>query len=238
VCVTTYLHAHRFNTSGPSWYAGAPRAMFPFWYGSVAEAIYLLSAERNSDNILGAGYAPGFMNLNRWEWIPDMIAYDANPANLVLSTSYYVVQLLASVHITETLPTSGGYDPAYWVAGKGESDDSRIVKAVVYNSTGSVPFSVDFAGISDGQIGKLTYLTAPMNASNYVGENYVETHKETIKAKGTTFSWEMPEYSVGILEVGECGGKPWDWHGWNWGGWGWNRGHGGHGGHRGHGWKA
>ena len=207
--------------------------MFPFWYGSIAEAIYLLSAERNSDNILGAGYAPGFMNLNRWEWIPDMIAYDANPANLILSTSYYVVQLFASVRITETLPTSGGYDPAYWVAGKGEADDSRIVKAVVYNSTGNVPFNVEFAGIGHGAVGQLTYLTAPMNASNYVNQNYVETHKETIHAKGNTFSWEMPEYSVGILEVGDCGGYGdgsggWT-HGWGRGG-GWN--------HHGHGWTA
>lgn len=36
-----------FNKSGPEWYAGAPRALYPFWYGSVAEAIFLLGAERN-----------------------------------------------------------------------------------------------------------------------------------------------------------------------------------------------
>lgn len=199
--------------------------MFPFWYGSVAEAIYLLSAERNSDNVLGAAYAPGFMNLNRWEWIPDMIAFDANPAHLVLSTSYYMVQLLASVRITETLHTTGGeYGPAYWVAGKGESEDSRIVKAVVYNSTGDVPFSVDFAGISEAMTGQLTYLTAPINASNYVNENYVETHKQTIKADGTRFSWTMPMYSVGILEIGCSDGSGW---------YGGDRGK-----HHGHGWKA
>ena len=200
--------------------------MFPFWYGSVAEAIYLLSAERNSDNILGAAYAPGFMNLNRWEWIPDMIAFDANPANLILSTSYYMVQLLASVRITETLPTSGGeYGPAFWVAGKGETDDSRIVKAVVYNSTGNVPFEVDFAGIGEGATGQLTYVTAPMNASNYVGENYVESRKETVTADGTTFKWEMPMYSIGILEVGGAAANS------SYGGSGSGR-------HHGHGWKA
>ncbi|KAK1089887.1 hypothetical protein LTR48_009394, partial [Friedmanniomyces endolithicus] len=52
------------NKTGPEWYSGAPRAYFPFWYGSVSEAVFLLGAERNSDKMIGAAYAPGFQNLN------------------------------------------------------------------------------------------------------------------------------------------------------------------------------
>ena len=177
--------------------------MFPFWYGSVAEAIYLLSAERNSDKIIGAGYAPGFMNLNSWAWIPDMIAFDADPAHLILSTSYYVMKLFSSVLITETLPTTQAeYGPAYWVAGRSDETGSHILKVVVYNSTGDVPFEVTFEEVGAGATGSLIYLTAPMNASSYVGNNVVQTEESTVTADANgAFSFELPMYSVATLEI-------------------------------------
>ena len=205
--------------------------MFPFWYGSVAEAIYLLSAERNSDKIIGAAYAPGFMNLNRWEWIPDLIAFDANPAHVILSTSYYVIQLLSSVRITENLPTTEAkFGPAYWVAGRSDVTGSHILKAVVYNSTGSVPFDVTFEGVSAGAAGTLTYQTAPMNASSYIDSNVVKTETSTVTAnKKGAFKFELPMYSVAVLEISaeSAGyGKPGSRHGWKgWDQWGHGGGH-------------
>ena len=192
------------NLAGSTWNTGSLRAYFPFWYGSCAEAIYLLGAERNSDKIIGASYAPGFMNLNRWQWIPDMIAYDANPAHTILSTSYYMVQLLSSVRITENLPMNHATsDESFWVAGRSDVTGSHIFKAVVYNSTGGENFDVTFNGVGTGATGNLTYLTAPFNASNTIGSNVVQTHTKTVTASGKgTFSFKLPEYSVAILEIG------------------------------------
>jgi len=189
--------------SSPQWDKGALRAMYPFWYGSVSEAIYLLSAERNADKIIGAAYAPGFMNYNRWEWIPDLIEYDANPENTVLSTSWHMISLLSSTRITETLPTTGGkYNPAYWVAGRSDVTGSHIVKAVVYNSTAPVPFYVTFDEVNAGASATLTYLTAPKNASNTIGNDVVQTSTSTVTAnKKGCFHFKLPEYSVGVLEV-------------------------------------
>lgn len=56
-----------WTPNGPTWTPGSLRALYPFWYGSVAEAIFLLGAERNSDKIIGASYAPSFMNYNRYD---------------------------------------------------------------------------------------------------------------------------------------------------------------------------
>lgn len=178
--------------------------MFPFWYGSVAEAIYLLSGERNSDKVIGASYAPGFMNLNRWQWIPDMIAFDANPANLILSTSYYMVKLLSSVRITENLPTTeANFGPAYWVAGRSDETGSHILKAVVYNASAAVPFNVMFEGVGAGAAGQLTYLTAPKNESNTIGNNIVQTITSTVVASNASeFSFALPPYSVAVMEIG------------------------------------
>lgn len=159
------------------------------------------------------------MNLNRWEWIPDMIAFDANPADLILSTSYYMVQLLSSVRITETLPTTQAtYGPAYWVAGRSDVTGSNIMKAVVYNSTGDYPFDVTFEGVGAGATGTLTYLTAPMNASNYINSNVVQKNVSPVTADDNgAFSFELPMYSVAILEVGAAStgwGSSTHKHGW------------------------
>lgn len=210
-----------------NWTIGATEAWFPFWYGSVAEAIYLLGAERNSQKIIGAAYAPGFMNMNDWQWIPDMIAFDANPAHLVLSTSYYMVSLLSGTRITENLPTTEAeLGPAYWVAGRSDVTGSHILKAVVYNSTDDVPFDVLFEGIGAGATGNLTYLTAPMNSSNTVGNVIVETKISTVTADSSgQFSFSLPPYSVAVLEIGAAtAGNGYDystsasrggWQGWN-----------------------
>jgi alpha-L-arabinofuranosidase len=209
--------------SSPQWDQGALRAYYPFWYGSVSEAIYLLSAERNADKIIGADYAPSFMNLNKWEWIPDLIAYDANPAHTILSTSYYMIKLLSGTRITENLPTKGGkFDPAYWVAGRSKVTGSHIVKAVVYNATHDIPFAVTFDGVSQGAEATLTWLTAPKNASNTIGNDVVRQTTSSVTAnKHGCFHFTLPEYSVAVLEVdaASCGyGTPEsrkDWLGWS-----------------------
>lgn len=162
-----------------------------------------MSGERNSDKIIGASFAPSFHNMNRWEWIPDLIAYDANPANLVLSTSYYMIQLLSSVIITENLPTTeADIGPAYWVAGRSDETGSHILKAVVYNNSDTVPFKITFEDVASGAVGQLTYLTAPFNASNTVGSNIVERHSLSVTANDQgEFSFDLPDYSVAVMEI-------------------------------------
>jgi alpha-N-arabinofuranosidase len=46
----------------------APKNQWGYWIGSVAEAIYLLGAERNGDRIWGTTYAPLLQNLNNYQW--------------------------------------------------------------------------------------------------------------------------------------------------------------------------
>ncbi|KAK3114929.1 hypothetical protein LTR53_006257 [Teratosphaeriaceae sp. CCFEE 6253] len=193
------------NKTGPEWTPGAPRAFVPFWYGSVAEAIFLLGAERNSDKMIGAAYAPGFQNLNKWEWIPDLIEFDAYPGHTTLSTSYHVIQLLSGTRITENLPLTydGAWGPSFFVAGRNAVTGSHIAKIVTYNATGAVPYDVAFDGVGAGARGKLTYITAPMNATNPIGGNVVETHTAYVNAlRNGSFVFELPEYSVAVLEIG------------------------------------
>ncbi|KAF2717277.1 glycoside hydrolase family 51 protein [Polychaeton citri CBS 116435] len=198
----------QFDVAGEdvvNWNSG-PRAGAPFWQGTVAEAIFLLSAERNSDKILSAMYAPSFQNQNQWEWLPDLISYDANPDHLVLSTSYHMIQLFSNNLITETLPTvitNGDYNPAYWVAGRNADTGSHILKAAVYNATENVPFNLTIEGVQRGAKATLTFLTAPsVNSTNEIGSTAVQNHTSgLIAARGGVFSFELPAYSIAVLEV-------------------------------------
>lgn len=62
----------------------------PWWGGSVAEAIFLIGAERNGDRIIGACYAPGFRSLDRWQWAMTLMQHAADPALTTKSTSWHV----------------------------------------------------------------------------------------------------------------------------------------------------
>ena len=182
-----------------------PRPTFPFWIGSVAEAIFLIGTERNSDAILGASYAPLLQNLNSYEWVPDLIAFTADTSADVLSTSYHVIELFSNTRIAETLPvtTDADFDPAYWVAGSAASAGSYVLKAAVYNTTADVSFSVSFPDTQSGASANLTVLTAPgPYSSNTPGSDVVSTNSSTVTATGNgTFSFALPEWSVALLAV-------------------------------------
>jgi alpha-N-arabinofuranosidase len=49
---------------------------YPIWIGAVGEAIYTLGAERNGDIVIGASYAPGFQNLNNFQWGVSLLNLD------------------------------------------------------------------------------------------------------------------------------------------------------------------
>ncbi|KAI9702635.1 MAG: hypothetical protein M1820_006141 [Bogoriella megaspora] len=187
---------------GVNWDDG--RSPFPFWIGSVGEAVFLLGAERNADKIIGASYAPLFQNLNSYQWTPDMISYTADPSQDVLSTSWHVVSFLAGTRLSTILPTDEAtIGPAYWVAGT-TSSGSHVLKAAIYNSTDDVPFTVKFDGVSGGATANLSYLTAsdPYAYNNVGQENVVRTTIHQIEADGDgTFSFGLPNLSVAILET-------------------------------------
>jgi len=46
----------------------APKIDFPIWAGAVSESVFSLGAERNAYGIIGLSYAPGFQNMNSYEW--------------------------------------------------------------------------------------------------------------------------------------------------------------------------
>ncbi|KAL2145930.1 hypothetical protein VTI28DRAFT_5804 [Corynascus sepedonium] len=203
----------------------APKNAWSNWIGSVAEAVFLVGAERNADKIWGTCFAPLFQNLNNYQWAPDLISYSADPADTTVSVSYPIIQLFSEHRITHTLPgvSSDGFGPLYWAAGRGSAsgghghqpgkgpsakDDTYILKAAVYNSTASedVPVNVRFEGLREGSPATLTVLTAPEGpwAKN------TPDHKDAVKktttrlraGKGGEIEFSLPDLSVAVLVAG------------------------------------
>jgi alpha-N-arabinofuranosidase len=67
--------------AGVNW--DLPKYEWPVWVGAVSEAIWSIGAERNGDAVIGMSYAPGFQNLNSYEWT---VSVTLQPASQKLST--------------------------------------------------------------------------------------------------------------------------------------------------------
>jgi alpha-N-arabinofuranosidase len=92
---------------------------YPHLISAIAEGVYLLGAERNPEVVKLTSYAPSLQNLNWYNWTPNLIAFDADPKNTILSTSYYLQKLFATYRGQKTLTVAnsiGDFKPLYWAA--------------------------------------------------------------------------------------------------------------------------
>ncbi|KAL2126830.1 hypothetical protein VTI74DRAFT_171 [Chaetomium olivicolor] len=189
---------------------------WPWWGGAVSEAIFLIGAERNSDRVIGATYAPSMRNLNRWQWAVTMLQHAADPALTTRSVSWYMLRLMGKHVITETLPvaTNASFGPLYYVAGNSDKG-TTIFKAAVYNTTAAVPVSLQLECYKKGAKATLTVLTGPQDPYGYndpwTQSNVVKETTTTLKAdENGTFSFSLPQLSVAVLEtwgMGKCKSK-------------------------------
>ncbi|KAI1772567.1 glycoside hydrolase family 51 protein [Hypoxylon cercidicola] len=198
---------------GTGW--DGPQQPFPWWGGTVGEAVSLIGYERNQDRIIGAAYAPIIRNMNRWQWAITMIQFTAD--TVTKSTSWYMWELMAAHTMTETLPATSEFDPLYYVAGRNNQTGGHIFKAAVYNSTdgADVPVKLKFEGIAPGTSGELTILTGPEdpygNNDPYTGVNVVKTSKTTIRSdKNGSFQFSLPDLSVAVLDTSPATSRRWN----------------------------
>ena len=203
---------------GVDW--SAAKLPYPIWAGSVAETVFSLGAERNGYGIIGMSYAPGFQNINSYQWTvgppptlpafqnmlispkPDLITFNADPSQTVLSTSWHAIQLLSNNRYLATVPVTSdtAYGPAYWMAGT-SGPGKYTFKTAVYNSTAPVPYNIQFEGLRQGAKATLTVLTAPSGLSSNVlgGPNVVSTDVRELFAGAQGFNFELENYSIAVL---------------------------------------
>ena len=90
---------------------------------ALAEALFMMGMERNSDVVVMSSYAPLFVNVNDRKWNPDMIQFDAD--RVCGTPSYYAHKLFAENRgdvvlrtevngPTKTMQASGGIGLGTW----------------------------------------------------------------------------------------------------------------------------
>lgn len=200
-----YANVQYNNGTITGWNETGSRTTWPFWAGSVAEAVFLIGAERNGDAVIGASYAPTLQNLNSYEWSPDLISFTADPGQTVRSSSYQVERLLSETRFTETRPVNSNdsFGPAYWVAGQNTNTGSYILKTAVYNGTSDFPMQVIIDSVQPGTQANLTVLTAPDGlAYASIGSDPMVRNTTTLVAgDGGLFNFTLPGLSVSVLET-------------------------------------
>lgn len=202
----------RNTITGVNW--AAAKLELPIWVSAVSEAIFSIGCERNGDVVMGMAYAPGFRNDDSYEWSPDLISFNADPAQTVLSTSYRAIELFSANRHTATVPVVSDlpFGPAYYVAGTTDSG-SYVFKVATYNSTAATPFNISFEGITAGETAKLTVLTeipgdrpAGLRSNKFVNGTVVEVVQstESVLTAGSegTFEFELENYSIAVLTTG------------------------------------
>jgi alpha-N-arabinofuranosidase len=80
------------NGEGITW-GETEFSLYPWWIGTVAEAVFMVGAERNADKIIGATYAPFMMNMDGYQWSPTNLAFNADPSDTTRSTSWHVYEV-------------------------------------------------------------------------------------------------------------------------------------------------
>ena len=127
---------------------------FPSIRAAVAESIYRIGLERNSDIIIGGCYAPVLQNVDATQWSPNLIVFNANIT--VRSTSHLAQQmfgdLLGDIILNSTAANStmthtsvrrgeegdGKLGNLYFVATKNTSQNKLILKLASVDANDTV----------------------------------------------------------------------------------------------------
>ena len=186
---------------------------------TIAEAAYWLSLERNSDMVVMAAYAPLFCKKGYNKWGSNLIWFDNR--GLWRTTNYYYQQLfslggnralkyqdvLNGSQVDETVYTSPTIDT------KTGTIYLKFVNAEAKDKSITIDLNTD-----DSYTAEIEYMTShDTNIKNQGDQNYYSNHpdvpadfsyaeaitpkKESIGTVRKSFTFSMPENSVGVLRL-------------------------------------
>lgn len=138
--IENFRHYEKFSRSGPKILIGefsvtendvqksspSNRISYPTIKSAVAESIYRIGFERNSDIIIGGCYAPILQNIADTQWTPNLILFNAS--SVVKSTSYLAQQMFGQ-HLGNIVLNSTAHknnQMKQYTVRKGEEGDGKL----------------------------------------------------------------------------------------------------------------
>lgn len=196
--------------------------------GALAEAVFMMNMEKNSDIVTMASYAPLFENVNSQEWAVNLIRFDNS--KVIGRTSYEVQKLFSNNKPDQVLKTevtadsvnlpgntgnrggrggrggqggSAGIKQLYALAGMDNAEKELVIK-VVNPTADSVNGTITINGISNpGKNAKVITLGHASNTAENTLENPSEVKpvEKTISISGPEFKYEFSPNSLTILRI-------------------------------------
>jgi alpha-N-arabinofuranosidase len=198
------------------------RIDYPSIKSAVAESIYRIGFERNSDVIIGGCYAPVLQNIDQTQWTPNLIVFNAG---LVVKSTSYLAQKMFGENLGNFVLTStaangtithqsvrkgeegdGKLGNLYFVATKRTNDNTLIVKLASVDPN-DILVKVQIQGSTTSSEGLAYILTAgpgvdPITAHNtIVNPNAVSIITKPVSATDGTFSITVPSWSVVVITI-------------------------------------
>jgi len=174
---------------------------------ALADAVYLMGLEKNSDIVTMSSYAPLFFHVNDNAWPVNMIGFDN--ANVFGRTSYYVNKMMSENRPDFMLSSQaqdslkGSSKQLFSISGYDKKTDEVIIK-VVNISSQLQKASFNFKGVKiAGQSAKITELSHnDFQAENTINNPEVVVPKITILpiSKGN-MGKDFPPFSLSIIRI-------------------------------------
>jgi alpha-N-arabinofuranosidase len=197
--------------------------------GALAEAVFMMNMEKNSDIVKMCSYAPLFENVNSREWEVNLIRFDNS--NVIGRTSYEVQRLFSENKPDQVLKTevsakdvnmpgtsssrrggrggfgsrggSAGIKQIYALAGMDNAKKELVVK-VVNPTADSVKCTITINGLANpGKNAKAITLGHASNTAENTLENpnEVKPVEKTITISGPEFKYDFSPNSLTILRI-------------------------------------
>lgn len=204
--------AGKFDTAdrnGPAIYVGEYACAGDVGQGNLtaalAEAVFLMGLERNSDLVKMSSYAPLLFNVNDIAWPVNMIGFDSG--RVAPRSSYYVQRLFSRNRPDELLATSmiqpPGDPEVFAIAGIKRESGEIIIKAVNLGHVART-ITVDIAGI--GSLASRSEVTT-LRHDDPTAENTLDDPDvavpvtSTLPIAGKKFMLELGANSLTILRI-------------------------------------
>lgn len=175
----------------------------PNMTSAVGDAVFMAAMERNSDIVTMQAYAPLFVNVNEYQWRPDLIGYNAYEA--FGSPSYYALRMFSTNVGDEILKaTFSGKSEFHGTVTRDRSAGIIYIKLVNPKTKPEV-LTITLEGakpVAPRAVAEV--MSAKPDATNSI-DDPVYVVPETIMVDGIqeTFSYELPAYSVVVLKIQE-----------------------------------
>ncbi len=199
------------DRNGPAIYVGEYACNSDVGQGNLAaalaEAVFLMGLERNSDLVTMSSYAPLLFNVNDIAWPVNMIGFDSG--RVAPRSSYYVQRLFSRHRPDELLATSMIQPPGdrevFAIAGIRRESGGIIIKAV---NLGHITraITVDIAGL--GSLASCSEITTlrhddPTAENTLDDPDVVMPVTSTLPIAGKKFTLELGANSLTILRMEE-----------------------------------